>query len=200
MMFQVLHEQMPESASTPPKLGEPPDDSRRAVVLGDTEPPTKPQQRFDALASTAEALSSSLEPTEVLYQALEALMEITGVERAFLLMADPASGADEIHVVAQFRRANDARHIICRASHDRRSERRCKRARARQHAQFHASQRTLGGGDYLRVGWFGGTDLKQHRIMGLSVVKFRSSCSRTINHDNRNQFVVGRPGSGNSWP
>jgi len=33
-----------------------------------------------------------VEPTEVLYKALEALIEITGAERAFPLMADPASG------------------------------------------------------------------------------------------------------------
>ena len=93
MMFQAMHEQINEStAALLDSVETAPTPTQTASTAPESDGKNADRARFDALAYTADALSSSLDPTEVLYQALEMLMQITGAERAFLLTADPNCG------------------------------------------------------------------------------------------------------------
>ena len=56
------------------------------------ESTTPEKQRINALSQSAAALNSSLELNDVLYQAMQSLIDHTGAERAFLLLADEETG------------------------------------------------------------------------------------------------------------
>ena len=92
MMFQMLCEQISGSFDA---LGQP------IETLVDANPADDSEQ-LSALSEIADALASSLDPSEVLYQAMDSLVALTGAERAFLMMKDTETGEMSIELSRNF--------------------------------------------------------------------------------------------------
>ena len=92
MMFQMLYEQISSSFGA---LGQP------VETLVDANP-TDDSQQLSALSEIADALASSLDPSEVLYRAMDSLVALTGAERAFLMMKDAETGEMSIELSRNF--------------------------------------------------------------------------------------------------
>ena len=94
LMFQALEEQISQSFGAL--------DAPIKALIEDTAQHGTDRERLAALEASADALSSSLEPSEVLYQAMDTLIRISGAERAFLMMADDETGEMQFQVSRNF--------------------------------------------------------------------------------------------------
>jgi len=76
-------------------------------LITDVSNQLRDREQLTALSKSAEALNSTLDLNAVLTQAMEMLVELTGAERAFFMLKDPATGRMKVRVAHNI----DAEHL-----------------------------------------------------------------------------------------